>query len=199
MIRLFVALSLPEDIADGLSRLGNGVPGARWVPPENYHLTLRFVGNVDEDVAEDVHDALTGVFADGFDLRLNGLTWFGAKRKPSAIIACAEKTPELLHLQKKVENAVARTGLGPDARKFMPHITLARLKGASAENVDRYCAERADYQSRPFTVDQFTLYSSFLSHSGAIYTPEADYPLRTLFSSEWQDREQEAGFLASAY
>lgn len=197
MIRLFVALSVPDDVAEGLSRLGNGVPGARWVHPDNYHLTLRFVGNVDGDVAEDVHDALMGVFADGFDLQLDGLTWFGAKRKPNAIVACADKTPALLHLQKKVESAVARAGLGPDDRKFMPHVTLARLKGASAESVDRYCAERADYRSRVFTIDQFTLYSSFLSHTGAIYTPEADYPLRTLFASEWHEPETETEFFAS--
>ena len=180
MIRLFVALSVPPSVRDTLSRLGNGVPGARWVPPENYHLTLRFIGHVDRYVAEDVHDALSRVEADGFDIGLKGVTWFGSKRKASAIVACAEKSDTLLHLQRKIESACVRVGLEPEDRKFMPHITLARLKGANVDMVDRYCAERSYLTVPSFAVNEFTLYSSFLSQSGAIYTPEADYPLREL-------------------
>ncbi len=197
MIRLFVALGLPDDVRHALSNLGNGVPGARWSQAQNYHLTLRFVGNVDGHVADDVHDALSGIQADGFDLRLKGLSWFGTQKRPSAIVACAEKTPALLHLHQKVESAVARAGLGPDDRKFMPHVTLARLKGATVPSVQRYCAERADFQTQPFFVDRFTLYSSFLSQSGAIYTPEADYPLRDFGADVWSD-EDEADALEEA-
>lgn len=180
MIRLFVALPLPVSVADTLSRLGNGVYGARWVSPENYHLTLRFVGNVDEHVADDVHDALLRIQADAFEVKLKGISWFGTKKKANAIVACAEKSEGLLHLQRKIESACVRVGLVPEERKFMPHVTLARLKGASIESVERYCAERSWLNVPAFPADEFVLYSSFLSQSGAIYTPEADYPLREL-------------------
>jgi len=180
MIRLFVALPLPLSVRDTLSQLGNGVPGARWLPPENYHITLRFVGNVDEHVADDVHDALLRIQADAFDVKLKGVSWFGTKKKASAIVACAEKSDGLIHLQRKIESACVRVGLEPEERKFMPHVTLARLKGAHVESVERYCAERAWLNIPAFPVEEFVLYSSFLSQSGAIYTPEADYPLREL-------------------
>lgn len=180
MIRLFVALPLPLSVRETLSRLGNGVPGARWLPPENYHLTLRFVGNVDEHVADDVHDALLRVQADAFDVNLKGVSWFGSKKKASAIVACAEKSEGLLHLQRKIESACVRVGLEPEDRKFMPHVTLARLKGANVDAVERYCAERSWLNIPAFPAEEFILYSSFLSQSGAIYTPEADYPLREL-------------------
>ena len=180
MIRLFVALDVPPSVRDTLSRLGNGVPGARWVPPENYHLTLRFIGNVDEHVADDVHDALSRIEAGGFDVSLKGVTWFGTRKKATAIVAGADKCDGLLHLQRKIESACVRAGLEPEDRKYMPHITLARLKGASLDAVDRYCASRSLFGLPPFPVESFTLYSSFLSQSGAIYTPEADYRLREL-------------------
>lgn len=178
MIRLFVALGLPSSARLALSSLGNGVPGARWVSPENYHITLRFVGNVDRHVAEDVHETLERIDTGSVDIAFDGLTWFGTRKKPSSIVAKVRKTDSLLHLQKKVESAVVRAGLAPEDRKFMPHVTLARLKGTPVEAADFYCAERASFQAPGFEADQFTLYSSFLSQSGAIYTPEAEYPLR---------------------
>jgi len=180
MIRLFVALGLPPSVRSTLSILGNGVPGARWVPPQNYHLTLRFVGNVDGHVAEDVHDALSRIETDGFDVALKGISWFGTKKKATSIVACAEKSDGLLHLQRKIESACVRAGLEPEDRKYMPHVTLARLKGSNIEAVDRYCAERSYLSVPAFPVNEFTLYSSFLSQSGAIYTAEAEYPLREL-------------------
>ena len=125
MIRLFIALPIPADIRLELSRLACGLPGARWVAPENYHLTLRFVGNVDSDIAEDVDNALLRIDAEGLTVDLDGIGWFGTKKKPTTIVARASKTPELLHLQRKVESAMIRIGLGPDDRKFMPHVTLA--------------------------------------------------------------------------
>lgn len=197
MIRLFVALPIPAEIRSKLSRLACGLPGARWVSPENYHLTLRFVGNVDTDIAEDVDNALLRIDAEGLTVDLDSIGWFGTKKKPTTIVAKAAKTPELLHLQRKIESAMVRIGLGPDERKFMPHITLGRLKGASMMDVERYCAANAGVVLPSFMIHDFKLYSSFLSQSGAIYTPEADYPLRLpaplSYAAAWNNELEQAG------
>lgn len=178
MIRLFVALSLPPPAVSALAGLGNGVPGARWVPAENYHVTLRFIGNVEGHVADDVCETLERIDAGTVDIDFDGLTWFGTKKKPTSIVARVAKNEGLLHLQRKVESAVVRSGLPPEDRKFMPHVTLARLKGANPDAVDRYCAERSLVSIPSYTAESFVLYSSFLSQSGAIYTPEVEFPLR---------------------
>ncbi len=197
MIRLFVALPIPAEIRSELSRLACGLPGARWVSPENYHLTLRFVGNVDTDIAEDVDNALLRIDAEGCTVDLDSIGWFGTKKKPTTIVAKAAKTPALLHLQRKIESAMVRIGLGPDERKFMPHITLGRLKGASMFDVEQYCAANAGVALPSFMTHDFTLYSSFLSQSGAIYTPEADYPLRLpaplSYAAAWDTELEQIG------
>lgn len=199
MIRLFIALPIPAEIRNELSRLACGIPGARWVAPENYHLTLRFVGNVDTDIAEDVDNALLRIDAEGVTVDLDSIGWFGTKKRPTTIVAKAVKSPELLHLQRKIESAMVRIGLGPDERKFMPHITLARLKGTTMMDVEQYCASNAGVAQSSFMAHDVTLYSSFLSQSGAIYTPEADYPLRLpaplTYAMAWENEmEQASGY-----
>ncbi len=178
MIRLFVALPVPEQIRERLARLQNGLPGAKWTPPENFHLTLRFIGEVDHGMAEDLDNLLLRVEAPGFDIRIDGLNWFGNKRRPSALIANVKKDDGLMHLQKKIESAAVRCGLKPESRKFHPHITLARLKTTSIDGAERFTAERRLGGTLEFEVDRFVLFSSFLSHTGSIYQEEADYPLR---------------------
>lgn len=178
MIRLFVALPVPADVRHVLTGLQNGLPGARWTDPENFHLTLRFIGEVDFGMAEDLAHTLMRIDAPGFDVTLDGLGWFGNKRKPSALIANIRKNDGLLHLQRKVESAAVRCGLRPESRKFHPHITLGRLKTTSIEGAERFVAERRLPRHLGFDADRFVLYSSFLSHCGSIYTEEADYALR---------------------
>lgn len=178
MIRLFVALGLPDSARRALCGLGNGVPGAKWVRPENLHITLRFVGNIDENIADDVAMALEGIDAGSAEIAFDGLSWFGTRSRPSAIVAKVRKTDCLLHLQRKIESAVVRAGLPPEDRKFMPHVTLARVKGTGVDAANAYCAQHAGASFPGFDATEFTLYSSFLSQSGAIYTPEVEYPLR---------------------
>lgn len=180
MVRLFVALPVSESVAEGLRVICNGLPGARWVPPENFHVTLRFIGEVDHDVAHDVHDALARIDAPELELAVDGLDWFGNRWKPSAVTARIAKSDALTHLQKKVESAVVRAGLKPESRKFCPHITLARCKQTSVDEVERYIRERKPDGPNRFAVDHFVLYSSFLSSSGPIYEAEAEYPLRLM-------------------
>ena len=89
MIRLFVALGLPDTLCDELSALAGGIPGARWVPEENYHLTLRFIGEVPKWQAQEVDEALAGIRAPGFDLTLRGVGTFEKNGRASRALGRA--------------------------------------------------------------------------------------------------------------
>ncbi|MEQ8602755.1 MAG: RNA 2',3'-cyclic phosphodiesterase [Marivibrio sp.] len=180
MVRLFVALPVSDAVAESLRVICNGLPGARWVPPENFHVTLRFIGEIDHGLAHDVHDSLARIDAPALELEIDGLDWFGSKWKPSSLYARVKKTDPLVHLQKKVESAVVRAGLKPESRKFCPHVTLARCKHTAVPDVERYIRERKLDGPATWEADCFTLYSSFLSSSGPIYEAEAEYPLRLM-------------------
>ncbi len=177
-MRLFLAIALPEALRARLADLGRGLPGVRWLPPENLHLTLRFIGEVDRSLAEELDAALGQIRAPGFSLTLAGVGCFGAGEKVRSIWAGVETNPDLLGLQVKIEAALRRAGLPPEGRKFKPHVTLARLKGRSGVRLQDFLARGALYRGASFQVEDFVLFSSFLSQSGAIYTPEAAYPLR---------------------
>jgi 2'-5' RNA ligase len=176
-MRLFVALTLPDQLRSRLSGLCNGLPGARWVAPENLHLTLRFIGEVDGRDAEDIDAALCGIHSPRFPLALAGVGEFGDERRLRSVWVGVEPSEMLERLQAKVEQAVQRAGQPPEKRKFKPHVTLARFKSHPGGRLESYFAERSLFRSEPFEVSEFTLYSSFLAHEGAIYSPEAAYPL----------------------
>jgi 2'-5' RNA ligase len=177
MIRLFVALALPEPVKTSLSLLGGGVPGARWLDDDQLHLTLRFIGEVEENVAHDIDDTLVGLRAPAFTLELAGTGEFGGKN-PRALWAGVKPNEALLHLQKKIETALQRIGLPAEARKFTPHVTLARLKAAPREKIVQFLTQHALYASGPFLVNAFVLYSSHPGREGSIYHPEREYPLQ---------------------
>ncbi len=177
-MRLFVALSLPEEVRERLDALaGSGIPGARWVPPENLHLTLRFVGEVDGGQARDLHDTLSAIDAPAFDLTLEGLATFGEGPKLRSLHVGVPPTPALTHLQAKVESAVARAGLPAERRKFKPHVTLARFKGDPGPKLGRFIAQNSPLRLGPFTVEHFALFSSVLGSDGPHYTEEVVYEL----------------------
>ncbi|HEX3483804.1 MAG TPA: RNA 2',3'-cyclic phosphodiesterase [Micropepsaceae bacterium] len=176
MIRLFVALELPETLRDRLAALEGGVPGARWATGEQFHLTLRFVGEVDENVAHDIDDALAGIRAPRFTLELAGVGEFGGK-KPRALWAGVRANDALLHLQKKIETALQRIGLPAEERKFSPHVTLARMRGSPREKVVQFLTHNSLFASGPFPVDRFVLFSSHLGSGGSVYHAERTYPL----------------------
>src|SRR5262245_48342032 len=128
MIRLFVGVGLPADVRMRLSALCAGVPGARWTPPENFHLTLRFIGEVSEADAEDIHDTLMSVRTKAFDISLAGVGHFESKGQVHTLWAGIEKNPELTALRDRIESALVRFGLEPEERRYTPHVTLARLR-----------------------------------------------------------------------
>jgi 2'-5' RNA ligase len=176
MIRLFVALELPETVRDRLVGLQGGVPGARWAHDDQLHLTLRFIGDVTEDVGHDVDDALSSIRAPGFELELSGVGEFGGKN-PRALWAGVRANGALVHLQKKIETALQRIGLEAETRKFSPHVTLARMRGAPREKVMQFLSEYGLFASGPFRIERFVLFSSHQGSGGSVYHAERVYPL----------------------
>jgi len=176
MPRLFTGLEIPTHIATGLATLRGGLPGARWIDPENYHMTLRFIGDVDDVIAHDIGEVLGRVRRRGFELAFERVDHFGG-RKPRAVFAAASTVPALVELQAEHERLFQRIGLAPEPRKFTPHVTLARLRDATTHAVADYLATRGFYKSPAFPVTQFVLFSSRASTGGGPYVVEAAYPL----------------------
>lgn len=177
MIRLFVALELPEDLRERLGMIATGVPGARWVPEENYHVTVRFVGDVNEDLVYDIVPALDEVRSEPFALTFAGAGHFETGGKVRALWVGVEKNPSLTALRDRVESALVRAGLPPERRKFTPHVTIARLNDGGPGAVHGWLAANSMFRTVPVPVERFVLYSSWSSRSGQIYRPEEVFPL----------------------
>jgi 2'-5' RNA ligase len=192
MPRLFTGLEIPSVVAQSLSIMRGGLPGARWIDPENYHVTLRFIGDIDDALARDIAGLLGRVQRGGFELQLDGLTSFGG-RKPRAVVALVKPVPQLMELQAEQERLLQRLGLEPEGRKYTPHVTLARLRDTSSHQVAEYLAARGRFRSTPFHTSRFVLFSSRASVGGGPYVVEADYPLdrsHGAIDGEWaQDAE----------
>jgi 2'-5' RNA ligase len=176
MPRLFTGIEIPSEIVIGLSALRGGIPGARWVEPENYHLSLRFIGDVDDAIAREIMHILGRVRRRAFELALDGLDQFGG-RKPRAVFAAASPQSALIELQAEHDRLLQRIGLPPEPRKYTPHVTLARLRDVSAHRVADYLSSRGPYRSPSFQVSRFVLFSSKASVGGGPYVVEAAYPL----------------------
>ena len=173
MLRLFVGIDLPPELKLRLSTLCIGVPEARWVDPGNFHVTLRFIGEVDEGLASDIDAALLRLSGPRFRLGLSGVGQFGTRM----LWVGVEKSEPLLQLQGKVENALQRVGLPPETRRFTPHVSLARLRQPLGPKVQAFLAANALFRAEPFDVREFSLVASYLTKSGAIYQDQAAYPL----------------------
>jgi len=176
MPRLFTALEIPHEAALSLSLLRGGLPGARWVDVENYHLTLRFIGDVDGRLADEIANALDRVHRPAFSLTLSGVGAFGS-RKPHAVYAGVAPSPGLFALQAEIERICQRLGLDADPRKFTPHVTLARLRSSSPADVALYLSARGNFAAMPFRADRFVLMSSRDSVGGGPYVVEEAWPL----------------------
>jgi RNA 2',3'-cyclic 3'-phosphodiesterase len=175
MLRLFVGIGFPPELKLQLSMLCFGVPGAKWVDPGNFHLTLRFIGEVGQDVAADIDDALSRLRARRFTLQIAGTGVFGDK--PHSLWAGVERTPELIGLRDKVEQALIRVGLPPEPRKFSPHVTLARLRNPPIDKLRDFLAAHGQFRAEPLPVEGFSLIASFQTKAGSVYEDQADYPL----------------------
>jgi 2'-5' RNA ligase len=179
-MRLFTAIEIPPALRADLARLQNGVPGARWVEPENFHVTLRFVGEVDNAIASDIDAQLARIGAIGFELAIKGVGYFADGAKLRALYAAVENNPALEHLQQKVESAISRAGVRPEGRRYTPHVTLARFSGRqdAGHHLAQFMASHSLWRPEPFDVEHFTLFSSVTRPEGALYRVEAEYPLQ---------------------
>jgi 2'-5' RNA ligase len=176
MHRLFVAIRPPEDIRDLLIDAMDDSPDFRWQDEEQLHLTLRFIGEVDRPIADDLADALTRVHAERIHARINGVGRF-EQRSAGALWAGVEPKEPLAALSAKIERVCLTVGLEPERRAFHPHITLARWKGRRSREVADFLERKRAFKSEPFDVTEFTLLESRLSRHGAHYEEVASYPL----------------------
>jgi 2'-5' RNA ligase len=177
-MRLFVALDLPWSLRQRLADLGTGLAGVRWVPPENHHLTLRFIGEVPRHAAEEIDLELAGLRGRGFALELCGVGTLEKAGRVTSLWAGVARNPALEHLRSKIEVAVQRAGVPAERRRFLPHVTLARLGEQAAEpRLAAWVQAHNLFRAEPVTVAHFTLFSSQLGREQSVYTPEAEYPL----------------------
>ena len=176
-MRLFVALDLPSPVRQRLSWLAGGLAGARWVRPDNYHITLRFIGECPGYRCEEVDHALAALRAPGFTLTLSGVGVFDRNGRPASVWAGVDRTRPLEHLQTKIETALQRIGLEPERKRFMPHLTLARLDNAPAHKLAEWVQGHNLLRTNPVPVGHFTLFSSRLGKEQAAYQPEVEYDL----------------------
>ncbi|MBK0401139.1 RNA 2',3'-cyclic phosphodiesterase [Limibaculum sp. M0105] len=180
MIRAFVGIAIPPQVATRLAAAQLGLPAGRAVPPENFHITLAFLGEQPEPVIEDMHHALGSLRAPRFSLRIDGMDLFGGAQ-PTILHARIAPDPALVHLRAKVLQAARHTGIQVRGGRYTPHVTLARLgNGLRAEDIAAlhgFAAARAGLSSEPFEVEDFILFRSRLGKQGPSYEALADYPL----------------------
>jgi 2'-5' RNA ligase len=177
VIRLFAAIEIPPEIGEGLVRRQQGLPGARWRPTESLHITLRFFGEVAEDVAADLDGELASIRSEPFELGLEGVGAFGEGRDLRAVWAGVGDSEPLRRLASRCEAGARRAGLKPEARAYHPHVTLAYLKHAEPGRAAAWIQGHNLLKSPTFRVTWFGLYSSWLSNEGSRYEIEREYPL----------------------
>ncbi len=179
MPRLFIALPVPDEIADALIALQSGVPDARWVPAENFHVTLCFAGAVQGDVARDLEEELSDVSGPPFPIAVAGVEQFSNGKQPRALVALVERSDRLDWLQQKISTVARNCGIAVERRKFRPHVTLARF-GNGAEtghHIAQFMASHSTFRAGPWMAQEFTLYASRPGRNGSIYTEQAAYEL----------------------
>lgn len=175
MVRLFTAVPIPFDIAEGLSRRQRGLPGARWRPAEALHITLAFYGDVTGPCADDLTAELTRARVDPFELTLEGVGAFGEGHRSRALWAGVAASEPLDILAGRCRAAALRAGVALESRDYRPHVTLAYLRGAQDDRVGAWMTGHNLLKSPPFRVDRFGLYASVLTGAGSHYTLEREY------------------------
>ncbi len=177
MIRLFAAIAVPAEIAEGLTRRQQGLPGARWRPTEAFHVTLRFFGEIAESQADDLDAELAIISVERVSVALEGVGAFQDGGEAHAVWAGVSENEPLKRLAARCETAARRAGLPADRRVWKPHVTLAYLRRADPGRVAAWIQGHSLLKSPPFTAASFGLYSSHLGGQGATYWLERSYPL----------------------
>ncbi|PZQ96798.1 MAG: RNA 2',3'-cyclic phosphodiesterase [Cereibacter sphaeroides] len=179
MIRAFLALELDEATRSALVVQQFLLPLPRKEPPENFHITLAFLGEQPERSLEDAHEALMELRQPAFAVRLEGLGLFGGDRPRVAYAAVTQDEP-LMRLQRKVETIARRAGIEVEARRFIPHVTLGRFRPPGIEEtmrLERAISSSGDFRAGPMSVPEFVMFESIRHAGGSRYEPLARYPL----------------------
>ena len=171
MIRIFTAIDLPEDIKGALNSMRSTIKGARWMGPDQMHLTLSFIGEVPQVKLREITEVLGQISYHPFSIKLQGVGHFGLK----VFWVGATLNDDLNFLKEEIDQKLKGIGIQVDIRNFKPHITLARLKGAGSVDLANLLEQFSLYESREFQVDKFVLYSSNLTPTGAIYSVESEF------------------------
>lgn len=178
MHRLFVAIDLPERVRDDIvAMVDRHLTAARWVPREQLHLTLRFIGDADDMMLRTIKGGLDRLRGGTFPLSLKGVGHFPPRGEPRVIWVGVEDSEELNSLQRAIEGEMVKAGVEADRRRFSPHITIARLRDCPTAQIARLEGKHRQFSAGPFPVEEFYLYSSILNRDGAIHRREAAYRL----------------------
>lgn len=177
MIRLFIAIPIDSEIRKKLGSLGGTIPGARPVPEDQIHLTLRFIGEVESNIFHDIREQLHELSSKPLQISVKGTGHFPPRGNPRVIWAGIEPAGDVIILRNRINTILSRCGIDPERRKFRAHITLARLENSPPERVAHFLTGNALLHSPPFAVDHVNLYSSKLTPDGAIHRIEGSYPL----------------------
>lgn len=177
MIRLFIAIDIPETIRKEVAGLGRSIPNARPVPEDQLHLTLKFIGEVEGSRILDISDALREIIFPQFTLCLQGVGTFPPRGTPRILWAGVQHTNQTIALRNAIERTLAAINIPRERKKYTPHLTLARLRNCPIQHLQQMLAGNAFLQSSEFTVESFHLFSSHLTKKGALHNIEESYPL----------------------
>jgi 2'-5' RNA ligase len=177
MYRIFTGLKFSNTVRERICALYYGIPHILWVPNEQLHLTLRFIGNVDGGTLEDIADSLKQISFNSFILNLKHIGFFPLRGQPKILWVGVENTEFLINLQKKIDRVITQLRIPPEPRKFHPHVTIARLKQVSKPKLGEFLMKNSLFEINNLKVDEFILYRSFLSEKGSIYQELASFPL----------------------
>lgn len=177
MIRLFIAINIPEIVKMQIDGMGRSIKNCKPVPEEQLHLTLKFIGDVEGSKALDIHEALEETPSSPFSIKIKGVGVFPPRGTPRVLWAGISPEDQVTRLRNSIESRLATISIPREKQKFSPHITLARLKNSPLQQLHDYLAGNAFLETKEFQVDSFSLYSSQLTPKGAIHTVEGIYPL----------------------
>lgn len=178
MIRLFVAVDLPDDIRALICTMGGSIPGSRPVPENQLHLTLKFIGEVDTGMLDDIKNALHTIQTPIFHICLKGVGHFPPRGTPKVLWVGIEPVTEITALRNKIEKNLSEIEIPRERRKFSPHVTLARLRNSPLKRVSQFLAGNSLFDTPSFAVEDFRLYSSTLTSKGAAHTIQEIFPLQ---------------------
>jgi 2'-5' RNA ligase len=177
MIRLFIAIDIPERIRDEIADTYRAIPGARWIDETSLHCTLRFIGEIPETEINTITSSLRHVSSPKVTLKVSNAGFFPPRKEPRILWFGFDYPPEFLTLQSKIEKACINSGLEPDLRKFHPHITVARLNNPHKEKVAEFIVSNSLFTTEQFEVSEFHLYRSLAGKNTSHYEKLLSFPL----------------------